>query len=210
MVDRNSIIRLLYRILKFLNFFLLPLYHVHFSSIMIPAVSWSECSPQSSAARRLAEQRVDKEANDKKAEKADSTSLATAAVKDNTSACQAGADPEGKEAQCSAQTKSSGRENKETKKPWTSARQKTGGIFDSWDHVKLQGLVRLTQSFLHTFYLLFLDEMRWADFGKWIACPGIHVRLLVCCIRDLDSISEINEGRNWQWVLISHRMNQFP
>lgn len=129
-VDRNSIIRLLYRILKFLSFFLLPLYRVHFSGIMIPVVSWGEYSPQSSAARRRAEQRVDQEANDKKAEKADSASLATTAVEDNTSACQAGADPEGKEAQSSAQTKSSGKD-KETKKPWTSTRQKMGGIFKS-------------------------------------------------------------------------------
>lgn len=104
---------------------------------MIPIASWGEYSPQSSAARRRAEQRVD-QANVKKAEKTDSTSLATTAIEDNTSACQAGADPEGKEAQCSAQTKSSGEEVKETRKLWTSTRQKMRGIFKSWDYVKLR------------------------------------------------------------------------
>ena len=98
---------------------------------MIPAISWGGYSPQSSAARRRAEQRVDQEANDKKVEKTDSTSLATTAVKDNTSACQAGADPEGKEAQCPAQTKSSDEEVKETRRLWTSTRQKMRGIFKS-------------------------------------------------------------------------------
>ena len=98
---------------------------------MIPIASWGEYSPQSSAARRRAEQRVDQEANDKKVEKTDSTSLATTAVKDNTSACQAGADPEGKEAQCPAQTKSSDEEVKETRRLWTSTRQKMRGIFKS-------------------------------------------------------------------------------
>ena len=99
---------------------------------MIPVVSWGEYSPASSAARRQAEERVEQEANDKKAEKTDSASLATTAVEDKTSICQAGADQEGKEAQSSTQRKSSGEEDKETKRKfWTSTRQKMGGIFKS-------------------------------------------------------------------------------
>ena len=121
---------------------------------MIPIASWGEYSPQSSAARRRAEQRVD-QANVKKAEKTDSTSLATTAIEDNTSACQAGADPEGKEAQCSAQTKSSGEEVKETRKLWTSTRQKMRGIFKSWDYVKLRRVGKIDTILPCALYSLF-------------------------------------------------------
>lgn len=71
-------------------------------------------------------------ANDKKAETANSTSLATTLVEDNASASQTGVNSEGKEAQSSTHIVPGSKENKETKqKFWTPTKRKMGGLLKS-------------------------------------------------------------------------------
>ena len=99
---------------------------------MIPAANWGEYSPESSAARWRAEQRLQQEANNKKPEETRGASLATTLIENNVSASQTNAKPEAKEAQCFGRIKSRSAEDKETKQSfWTSTKRKISGIFKS-------------------------------------------------------------------------------